>query len=334
MARIRSIFPGLWTDEAFAFLPDAAALIFIGLWNECDDNGIFEWKPSTLKMKLRPGKPETPADVEAHLSELASAGLVRQFEIDGRKYGAVRNFAKWQRPKTPNGMWPLPDDVRKCVGLNDDGTRPNAGTGRRSTKVTSEPLPNSPGTTSEESPLREEGGDTREEEQEPLSEPVENFPSTAPSQASGAVEPESLKAGNEGESEEAVGAEDESLADVVKPALYTPGDPKTAEPSRARAEDEDSLEPPAILDRRRYPEAFEELWREYRPIAEPNATKADAHTAWKRLSAADREACWSGLVRYVLWLQERRLKRTDYPAKHLSTFINRRGWESFEEEAA
>ena len=45
MARIRSVHPGLWTDEAFVSVSMTARLLAIGLWNQCDDQGAFEWKP-------------------------------------------------------------------------------------------------------------------------------------------------------------------------------------------------------------------------------------------------------------------------------------------------
>jgi hypothetical protein len=32
-----------------------ARLFFMGLWNECDDYGSFEWSPLKLKMRLLPG---------------------------------------------------------------------------------------------------------------------------------------------------------------------------------------------------------------------------------------------------------------------------------------
>jgi len=82
---------------------------------------------------------------------------------------------------------------------------------------------------------------------------------------------------------------------------------------------------------KRYPEAFDTLWGEYRNYGNANAAKADAFKAWIRLSPADREQCLSGLGEYLVWLIAERKKRADYPAQHLSTFINRRGWEPFVE---
>lgn len=99
------------------------------------------------------------------------------------------------------------------------------------------------------------------------------------------------------------------------------------------------LELPAILDRRQYPEAFEALWDEYRPFGNPNATKADAHRAWAKLSSADRKDCFEGLALYASWLRSENRERaaanrSPVEVKHLATFINKRGWEPYLEAAA
>jgi Uncharacterized protein conserved in bacteria len=82
-----------------------------------------------------------------------------------------------------------------------------------------------------------------------------------------------------------------------------------------------------------YPEDFEAIWRDYRSIASPNASKAHAYKAYKKLSRADSDDCWIGVSKYVLWLGEQRKSRPDYPAQHLATFINGRGWEPFGEKS-
>lgn len=109
----------------------------------------------------------------------------------------------------------------------------------------------------------------------------------------------------------------------------------------ARVQDEFSLTseeatgPPATVNGHRhepYPDEFENLWSEYRVIGSPNASKAEAFKRWKKLSVTDRGDCWTGLVRYAVWLADERKKRADYPAKHLTTFIGERSWEPFLEE--
>jgi len=117
MARIRSVLPGLFTDESFVALSDAAQILYIGLWTESDDQGIFEWKPVTIRMRLRPAK---DGSVEPLLSELEDLNCIRKFEVDGRQYGAVRNFRRFQKPKSPNAIHPCPPDIGNYTGL----TRP------------------------------------------------------------------------------------------------------------------------------------------------------------------------------------------------------------------
>ena len=98
MARIRSIHPALFTDEAFVGLSMPARVLLLGIWTEADDQGVFDWKPVTLKMRIMP---VDNVDVAALLAELQESDVIRKFDQDGRDFGAVRNFCKFQRPKTP-----------------------------------------------------------------------------------------------------------------------------------------------------------------------------------------------------------------------------------------
>ena len=112
MARIRSVHPKLFTDEAFVGLSDAAKWFFIGLWTEADDQGVFEWKPMSLQLRIAPAS-MTP--VEPILSELERADRVRRYEIDGRQLGAIRNFTKYQKPKSPKCIYPITEKIRSYL---------------------------------------------------------------------------------------------------------------------------------------------------------------------------------------------------------------------------
>ena len=114
MARIRSLHPGFFTDERLVSTSLQARLLFLGIGVEADDKGVFEWKPVTLKMRLFPAD---NIDVASHLAELVDAGVVMSYEMEGRKYGAIRNFRKHQRPKTPNNVHPITPEVGTYVGL-------------------------------------------------------------------------------------------------------------------------------------------------------------------------------------------------------------------------
>ena len=142
MSRIRSVHPGLWTDERFMEVSPLARLLFIGIWNECDDKGSFEWSPIKLKARLLP---VDNCDVVALLAELESTGSVIRYEMSGRKFGAVRNFTRYQRPKKPNSTYPQTDEVRNfCAGEQAQ-------------------VPNQFPTGTEIDPQREEGGGKRED---------------------------------------------------------------------------------------------------------------------------------------------------------------------------
>jgi hypothetical protein len=114
MAKIRSVHPGLFTDEAFVTVSAEAEIFYIGLWTEADDQGVFEWKPVTLKMRLRAA---SSADTVELLKELSDKDMVRRFEVRGRVFGAIRNFKKFQKPERPRFVHPLPDELRDYVGF-------------------------------------------------------------------------------------------------------------------------------------------------------------------------------------------------------------------------
>lgn len=128
MARIRSVHPGLYTDESFATLTMAARVLIIGIWNHADDGGGFEWKPLTLKMRIFPAD---NIDVSELLAELEANDIVKKYDVDGKIYGAVRNFGKWQKPKKPSRFFPMPEHVRKyaCTneGEKETGSEPDVG---------------------------------------------------------------------------------------------------------------------------------------------------------------------------------------------------------------
>lgn len=107
MARIRSCHPGQWTDEAFVSCSAMARLLAIGLRNEADDNGIFEWNPTKLKMRILPAD---NCDAAALLDEIALSGQVMRYTVNGREYGIIRSFTRFQKPKKPTFQYPPPSE--------------------------------------------------------------------------------------------------------------------------------------------------------------------------------------------------------------------------------
>lgn len=145
MARIRSIHPGLYTDEAYVSVSMAARVFLPGLWTEADDHGVFEWKPLALKMKIFPAD---NVDVDVLLAELVSANSIQKFTVGGKEYGVARNFMVWQRPKKPAYRYPFPDEMHSFAGYKPKST---------------EAVENQYPTGTEKSSQREEGGGRVEE---------------------------------------------------------------------------------------------------------------------------------------------------------------------------
>lgn len=151
MARIRSLHPGFFTDERLVSVSVQSRLLFLGLGVEADDKGVFEWKPVTLKMRLFPAD---NFDIAELLSELEGAGVLQSYEMVGRKFGAIRNFRRHQRPKTPNSIHPITPDISRYVGLDVSVSE----------ATEDEPAPFPP--KGEKPPQMEDGGDKMKEKGE------------------------------------------------------------------------------------------------------------------------------------------------------------------------
>lgn len=156
MSRIRSIHPGLWTDEAFVTLSPMARLLLIGMWNECDDQGVFVWSPLQMKMRILPAD---NVDAAALMGELVAANFIVRYEINGKAFGAVRNFRKFQRPKKPNAIHPITPEILGFVGISDEPED-------NGTTTSSPPVPHQFPTDGGNLPQMEDGGGRMEEEEE------------------------------------------------------------------------------------------------------------------------------------------------------------------------
>lgn len=100
MARIRTIKPEFWTSEQIVECSIAARLLFIGLWNFCDDAGNHPYSPKSIKMQVMPGDDYTHADISMMIDELIAQNLLVKYHADGKDYLHVTGWAHQyiQRP--------------------------------------------------------------------------------------------------------------------------------------------------------------------------------------------------------------------------------------------
>ncbi len=108
MARIRTIKPEFWTSEQIMECSPNARLLFIGLWNFCDDAGIHPASPKTLKAEIFPSDDISASEVEGLVGELIAQGLLEKYEVAGHHYWAVTGWHH-QRIDQPTFKHPRPD---------------------------------------------------------------------------------------------------------------------------------------------------------------------------------------------------------------------------------
>lgn len=122
MARIRTIKPEFWTSEQVMECSAMARLLFIGIWNFCDDAGNHPMSPKTIKALVFPGDDITALAVETLLGELVENRLIALYESASKQYLHVNGWhhQKIDRPtyKHPDFVEPSPSD-RRCI---DEGS--------------------------------------------------------------------------------------------------------------------------------------------------------------------------------------------------------------------
>jgi len=79
MSRIRTIKPEFWISEQVMSCSHSARLLFIGLWNFCDDGGVHPANLRKLKAEVFPGDDVTLSDVDGWMKELIEQRLVAEF---------------------------------------------------------------------------------------------------------------------------------------------------------------------------------------------------------------------------------------------------------------
>lgn len=100
MARRRMIDPEFWLDEDLAKVSAYARLLYIGLWNICDDNyATFPEKLGWLKIQIFPYE---EVNMGKLLQELSESGRILLFEQKGEKYYFIKNFFRYQRVDKPS----------------------------------------------------------------------------------------------------------------------------------------------------------------------------------------------------------------------------------------
>lgn len=94
--------PQFWEDPTLAQMSRDARLLFIGIWNHCDDMGVIPANPIYLKNRVFPYDEIGAKEVQIWLQELAVLERITRIEFHKTEYYLVPNFLKHQTINKPN----------------------------------------------------------------------------------------------------------------------------------------------------------------------------------------------------------------------------------------
>lgn len=113
MARIRTVKPEFWGSPDVAALSVYTRLIFIGLWNLAEDNGVGLANERWVTSQLFPLDDPTPAveNVRRAFGELSRGGQIALFEANGRRLYKINGWhhQKIDKPNR-NPRYKLPEE--------------------------------------------------------------------------------------------------------------------------------------------------------------------------------------------------------------------------------
>lgn len=108
MSRIRSIKPEFWTSAQILECSTNARLLFIGLWNFCDDMGRHPFSPKQVKAEVFPADPFSENDILGMLKELSTNGLILAYAVDGKEFLQVTGWKHQRIDKPQPAKYPGP----------------------------------------------------------------------------------------------------------------------------------------------------------------------------------------------------------------------------------
>ena len=108
MARIRTVKPEFWTSEQIVERSTTARLLFIGLWNFCDDAGRHPASCRRIKMEVFPDDAFDLSDIEAWVQELIDGELIVSYVVADKGFWQVTGWHH-QKIEKPTVRYPAPE---------------------------------------------------------------------------------------------------------------------------------------------------------------------------------------------------------------------------------
>lgn len=110
MSRIRSIKPEILDDEKAAHLSDRAWRLWVSMWMIADDHGLMHANARRLHGQALWAQND-PDRTEAALQELADAGLIQLYQVNGEVYACIPRWSRHQKIDHPGKpRFPRPEE--------------------------------------------------------------------------------------------------------------------------------------------------------------------------------------------------------------------------------
>lgn len=93
--------PSFWTDEKLSEISIQARIMFIGMWNFADDEGILRLRPEYIKSSIFPYDDIELGEIKSWIDILIKINLIYAYQINGQSYGIILNFLKHQSINRP-----------------------------------------------------------------------------------------------------------------------------------------------------------------------------------------------------------------------------------------
>ena len=153
MARIRSIKPEFWRSPSTAAASPRARLLYIAMWNWCDDYGVGEWTPRELLGFAFPNDEDvTNAEFQSLCTEVAACFGTEFYVVRGRRFYYIPAWDDHQKnERRATGKYPKPDVPEASPDQEFSGVAEKRGTSVRNTGDTAS------GTGNREQGNREQG---------------------------------------------------------------------------------------------------------------------------------------------------------------------------------
>src|SRR5512137_2592634 len=131
MPRIRSVKPEFFRHELLNQLEEdnpglRIMSVFCGLWCQCDKQGVFPYKPKSLKLDILPF---VTYDIAETMRILEKNGFIERFTSEGKEYAFIPTFHTHQRisgeecKQSPK----YPEPPRKQEGSTEEAFEKQAG---------------------------------------------------------------------------------------------------------------------------------------------------------------------------------------------------------------